>query len=83
MPVSNLAAASSRRLSRRGGGAIVVGLRWSTLIVAGLMTVTLYLRMFVIPGVWVPDEQVIGGRTVTRRHPEKLYKEHNSAKLPT
>ena len=47
------------------------------------MTVAVYLRMFVVPGLWVPDEQIIGGRTVTRRHPDKLYKVHNNTKLDT
>ena len=47
------------------------------------MTAVVYLRIFVVPGLWVPDEQIIDGRTVTRRHPEKLFKIHNHTKLPT
>jgi len=62
----------------------IVGLRWSTLLIAVSLAVMLYLRMFVLPGLLAPpDEQVINGRTVTRRHPDQLYKVHNNTKLPT
>ena len=76
-----MASITSRRSTSRAS--FILGVRLGTLLIAFLLMVLLYLRMFVLPGFGVPDEHIIDGRTVTRRHPEKLYKVHNDTRLPT